>query len=224
MDIYLYDGNFPLLLSVNPEEIFFTDDSKAEVYNVLTGGEVTDLVTPSLKTFTIKSFWTSWQDFPYNQDFYRWYSIEEFERRIYDVRHLKKPINVIISDLGIDIEAVIERFERGYVAGSDDLEYQIDFREFKRNEPKFIQNIDKQIYKEQPDRPPAQSGEVSVGSTVVVNGVLHGDSYGNAPGMTETNAIRQVNFINPQGSHPYHVATFEGGWRGWVSKEAVRVV
>ena len=225
MDIWLYDGQFPLLLSVNPEDIFFTNDSSAEVYTILNKGQVTELKKKTLQTFRIKSFWTDRQDYPYVQDKYRWYAQEEFMKRIEDVRDALKPINVIIADTYIDIEAVIERFEWGYVAGSMDIEYEIDFREYRKNEPKFLQNVDKNIYLEQPARSPsdASGGEITIGATVIVNGQLHRDSYGTGPGQTESNETRKVNFINLQGSHPYHITDMDGGWRGWVTKESVRL-
>ncbi len=65
---------------------------------------------------------------------------------------------------------------------------------------------------------------VVIGSEVIVNGRLHGSSYGDAPGQTRTNYRGKINFINLKGSHPYHVTTPAGGWLGWVSKESVKVV
>ncbi len=65
---------------------------------------------------------------------------------------------------------------------------------------------------------------VVIGSEVIVNGRLHGSSYGDAPGQTRTNYRGKINFINLKGSHPYHVTTPQGGWLGWVTKESVKVV
>ncbi len=63
--------------------------------------------------------------------------------------------------------------------------------------------------------------EISIGSTVIVNGQLHRDSYGEGAGQTRTNYTGKVNFINLKGSHPYHVTTPEGGWLGWVTASSV---
>lgn len=68
------------------------------------------------------------------------------------------------------------------------------------------------------------SKPVCIGSEVIVNGRLHGSSYGDAPGQTRSNYRGRVNFINLKGSHPYHVTTPDGGWLGWVTKESVRGV
>lgn len=65
---------------------------------------------------------------------------------------------------------------------------------------------------------------IGIGSTVIVNGRLHRDSYGNGPGQTRTNYKGKINFINMKGSHPYHVTTPSGGWLGWVTKGSVKGV
>lgn len=67
-------------------------------------------------------------------------------------------------------------------------------------------------------------GQVAIGSTVIVNGRLHRDSYGNGAGQMRTNYTGKVNFINMKGSHPYHITTPSGGWQGWVTASSVRVV
>lgn len=73
----------------------------------------------------------------------------------------------------------------------------------------------------------SKSGEnkpIGIGSEVIVNGRLHGTSYGEAPGQTRTNYRGKINFINLQGTHPYHVTTPDGGWLGWVTKDSVKAV
>lgn len=65
---------------------------------------------------------------------------------------------------------------------------------------------------------------IGIGSEVIVNGRLHGTSYGEAPGQTRTNYRGKINFINLQGTHPYHVTTPDGGWLGWVTKDSVKAV
>lgn len=65
---------------------------------------------------------------------------------------------------------------------------------------------------------------VGIGSEVIVNGRLHSSSYGDSPGQTKTNYRGRINFVNLQGSHPYHVTTPDGGWLGWVTKDSVKAV
>ena len=74
-------------------------------------------------------------------------------------------------------------------------------------------------------KPRATSNKtVGIGSTVIVNGRLHRDSYGNGAGQMRTNYTGKVNFINMKGSHPYHITTPSGGWQGWVTASSVKVV
>lgn len=67
----------------------------------------------------------------------------------------------------------------------------------------------------------SDSTQIGIGSTVTVTGTLYGDSYGNNPGGTRTNYSGLVNFINLNGTHPYHITTPEGGWLGWMSASCV---
>lgn len=65
---------------------------------------------------------------------------------------------------------------------------------------------------------------IEIGSEVIVNGRLHGSSYGDAPGQTRTNYRGKINFINLKGTHPYHITTPSGEWLGWVTKDSVKGV
>lgn len=65
----------------------------------------------------------------------------------------------------------------------------------------------------------------TIGCTVIVNGRLHRDSYGNGAGQTRKNYKGKVNFIKTDGRKcPYHVTTPSGSWLGWVIPSAVKVV
>lgn len=66
--------------------------------------------------------------------------------------------------------------------------------------------------------------EIMIGSDVIVNGVLHRDSYGKGAGQSRNNYKGKVNLINKKGSHPYHVTTPEGAWLGWVTEGSVKGV
>lgn len=68
------------------------------------------------------------------------------------------------------------------------------------------------------------SKPIGIGSDVIVNGQLHRDSYGNGAGQTKSSYRGKVNFINLQGTHPYHVTTPDGGWLGWVTADSVKGV
>lgn len=67
----------------------------------------------------------------------------------------------------------------------------------------------------------SDSAQIGIGSTVVVTGTFHGDSYGGSPGQSRTSYTGLVNFINLNGSHPYHITTPDGGWLGWMAADCV---
>ncbi len=83
-----------------------------------------------------------------------------------------------------------------------------------------------QISRSKPLRPSTVREQVplGIGSDVIINGRLHGSSYGDAPGQMRTNYRGKINFINLKGSHPYHVTTPDGAWLGWVTKDSVKAV
>lgn len=66
--------------------------------------------------------------------------------------------------------------------------------------------------------------KVTKGCTVIVNGRLHRDSYGEGAGQKRTNYKGKVNFIKKGRKCPYHVTTPNGGWLGWVTQSSVKVV
>lgn len=65
---------------------------------------------------------------------------------------------------------------------------------------------------------------VTKGCTVIANGYLFRDSYGNGKGAYRKNYKGKINFINTKGSHPYHLTTMSGGWQGWMLASAIEVV
>lgn len=221
--IYIYDG-FPLLLPVNPEEIKISSASNPEIHEVINLGQVSELTLPELATFSFESFWPDNQNYHYIQDKYSYYAREEFLTRVNRARNNRKPVKFAVLNRDIDIECVISEFEYGYVGASRDIEYSISFTEYRKAQAKFLQQVDTNVFTEQPARPPsAQNEEITIGATVIVNGQLHRDSQGNGPGATENNETRKISHINKGSSHPYHVVTLDGGWRGWVTEGSVKL-
>lgn len=85
----------------------------------------------------------------------------------------------------------------------------------------------KPVVKPKPKPRPSSSSsnkKPTIGCTVIVNGQLHRDSYGAGPGQWRKNFKGKINFMNPNGSHPYHITKMDGGWQGWVVESAVKVV
>lgn len=111
-----------------------------------------------------------------------------------------------------------------------DIVVSIKLKQYKEYGTKTC-NVKFANSKPQIEQPQATRGSASqsstpigIGSEVIVNGRLHENSYGDAPGQTRTNYRGKINFVNLKGSHPYHVTTPGGGWLGWVTKDSVKAV
>ncbi len=135
----------------------------------------------------------------------------------------KKHGRFVVTDIGFIVDVYVSKFE-WTAENEDEFICQIDLKEYRNFEARKIA-IKATVPKipVQPPRP-APPKAVGIGSTVIVNGRLHRDSYGSGPGVTERNATRKVNFIAQGRSFPYHVTLLDGGWRGWVSASDVRAV
>jgi len=129
-------------------------------------------------------------------------------------------VRVVLTDTLFNRSVTFDDFTWSLSASGDEYIVNITMTEWRDYAPKVLKKgpIPKKVVKVK-SRP---SKKIGVGSTVIVNGRLHYDSHGARPGLTEVNARRKINFVNPGAKYPYHVTNMQGGWRGWVSKSAVR--
>lgn len=133
-------------------------------------------------------------------------------------------VRVVLTNTKFNHQVVFDDFSYEMNGIGDAYIVRIKMTEWRDYAPKILKKgpIPKKVVKVKP-RPPKKN-KIGVGSTVIVNGRLHYSSQGARPGLTEVNAKRKINFVNPKGSHPYHVTLLDGRWRGWVKKSAVRSV
>lgn len=161
------------------------------------------------------------------------YYLEYFER----LKTSKKPFQFIISRskpsgkrlFSTNIKVSMESYTLTEKAGDFDITVKIklkQYREYGTKTAEIKNDSGKSTMTEQNGRAASTVSEVppTIGCDVIVNGRLHGNSYGEAPGQTRTNYRGKINFINPNGSHPYHITTPDGLWQGWVTVESVKVV
>lgn len=123
------------------------------------------------------------------------------------------------SNITVSMEdcTATEEAENGF-----DITVKITLKEYRCRSPKIISAAtvkeERPVSTVQPEKP------ITIGCDVIVNGRLHGTSYGDAPGQMRTNYRGKINFINLKGSHPYHITTPTGLWQGWVTKDSVKAV
>lgn len=221
-----------VMLPVNPEQLEVQGPGTNSTVNLVGTGDVNILKSPGLRKVSLESWIPSsfdgagyiLPDAPqYNAKFYR-----DFFTAI---QGQKEPVNLVITGLDVTLQMGLEAFNYRWEGSDADMWYQLDFKEWKSYQAEVVQV-------EQPQSPAEAVPEVArvepvrenipkaiaVGVTVRVNGRLHRDSNGSAPGQTERNATRKISHIAKGKPYPYHVTTLEGGWRGWVQASAVEVI
>lgn len=218
---YLEIAGKRYVLPVNPESIKMDIPSNNQSNEVVKLGEITQLAVNRLKSLSFDSFFPTQEGSYINADGDQT-PPQEMVDKIEKAMNDKKPVRIIVTGTSINMLASIDQFEWEIKDATNDYYYSITFKEYREYGAKLL-TAD---HKPKPAPRPAQTQNITVGCKVVVNGRLHRDSYGTGPGQTEVNATRIVNIIvgnpRPGQNYPYHVATLNGGWRGWVSKSAVR--
>ncbi len=61
------------------------------------------------------------------------------------------------------------------------------------------------------------SSNYNIGESVIVNGIVHLNSYGNKPGKKLVNHVGKITYINMNGSTPYHIDNL-----GWVTENSIQ--
>lgn len=222
-----YD-NRVIQLPITPEDIEISYPGSNKTVNIIQLGQVNLLKTRNLATFSIKSWFPDEDWYPGIRTTGRFKKSKFYVRFFEKIRDDKKPCWFYIYGLKFNMQVSIESFTYSRKGGEhEDLYYTLSLKEYRpfsvRELPKVLQEDEDSESIETLDKktPILEPAEITVGSTVVVNGTLHRDSYGSNPGKTLSNYTGIVNLINNKGTHPYHITDTSGGWLGWVNKEAI---
>ncbi|WP_127849726.1 hypothetical protein [Lacticaseibacillus hulanensis] len=227
MGVYLTNSsNNTIELPVAPSDFTVPSELDGESVTVLGLGEINRIGLEKLKTISFDgvlplipktAHYTTAQKLLKNaQAYIDW---------IQAAKKTKKPVRVVLSGTKISLSMQITSFEYGFKSGNS-IEYQYtlgltEYRQVQAHKVKVV--ITKPTTVKKGTSRPAPSKKIGVGSTVIVNGTLHRDSYGAGPGKTEHNATRKVSIYKPGRKCPYHVTTLSGGWRGWVTAGSVKL-
>lgn len=216
-----YEGQV-VQIPVNPSTFTVSTEGKNSTMEIIALG---DIILPK-KTKLSNISWESF--FPYES----WYpairtkgefkSAEFYLTFLDKIRKACKPCRLTVTGIGYDDEVVIDTFEYYHKAGDhEDTYYSISLTQYR---PYSVSIISKSspVGTVSPNSSSAPSPkEITVGCDVILNGVVHYDSYGSKPGKTFTNYKCKVSLVNKNGTHCYHVTTPSGGWLGWVTAESV---
>lgn len=209
-----------LQLPLNPEKVEVATTVDINKTDVVKLGEVAELGKKKLASIQFECFlphsYRSMYGLPVSRGNFRSpNSVINFLDRIIES---EQPARLVVTDTRINMLVGIEQFDYSHQAGNhEDVYYTIKFSEWKDYSPLRVEVNPPSKGKTSTNR------RITVGSTVIVNGRLHRDSWGNGAGIVEKNAVRRINYIEPSRKYPYHITTLNGGWRGWVTKESVRL-
>lgn len=221
-------------LPVNPEKLEVKYKGNNKTTEIISLGEVSVLKDRKLAQVSFSSFFPDQSWFPAIRttgDFKGAQFYKDYFQKVFDN---KKPIRLIVTGIDVNMLVSVEAFDYFHQAGDhEDAYYTLDlleYRPFKITEV-VIPEISTPGLVEMPAvgvtpaAPVARTDtEIVIGSTVILNGRVHYDSYGAKPGKTFTNYTGKINLINLKGTHPYHVTTPTGGYLGWVKKENLTLV
>lgn len=206
-------------LPVNPAAVklaYETDDQQETVINL---GEVNNVGKLKLTSLSIESLfptrqttYTSSDEFHEPDTYIKWFK---------NIQSKQHKVRVVITGTKISVLMTIQKFEYGMSGGNvDEYQYTLTFLQYRKWDYKKLKKKSKKGHKKSRSTPPKKIG---IGSTVKVNGRLHLDSYGRAPGQYEKNAKRQVLYIVPGRKYPVCVG-INGIARGWVKQSEVKRV
>lgn len=229
--IFIEYGGQVVQMPVNPEEFDYSKESANETTDIVKLGEVNRLGITSLAEVSFESFFPFHPVGSYVQTKNKFWKPAKYIDFIEKIRREKKPCRFIITGTKVNMLASIESFEWHHEAGvHEDVYYTLELKEYRPHSAKYVKVVKqvttpkKTVTATKKKQPASTNKKVTVGCTVMVNGRLHRDSYGTGPGKTEKNAKRKVNKIAAGRKYPYHVTMLDGGWRGWVTANSVKVL
>ncbi|MFK4781363.1 hypothetical protein [Lactococcus petauri] len=220
--VYVTDHNNKTIeLPVAPSEVMLTWENTNDSVEIVNLGEINRIGTRRLERVTLELF------IPVDTKNAHYTTATKIKDKggeyisfLHAWQQSKKAGRFLVSTTGIDRRMTVEKIDYGFKGGNAD-EYVISLSLI---EWRGITLRKKNVPIPPPPKPkPAPPAKIGIGSTVIVNGQLHVDSYGGGPGQTERNAKRKINFIAQGRQCPYHVTDMSGGWRGWVTSSSVRL-
>lgn len=212
-------------LPVNPKEISLESATDDKTVDVVRLGQINIIGYDKLKSISL--------DFilPVETDGVHYLSTDDVLETAQDyldkfnaMYKAKKQVRLVVTDTEISFKGSVTSFKHALANGfAEEYDCTIKLTEYKPHKALKVKPKKKKTAKKGKSRskPPKK---ISRGSKVIVNGVLHRDSAGRGPGVTERNATRKISIVNSGAKYPYHVTTLNGGARGWVSKSAVKAV
>lgn len=221
------------LLPIPPSKLEINRNGQNKTINLINEGEINLLKSPKLKEISF-SFLIPQVRYPFAEYEGKFKPAEYYLDYLTKLNESKYPFQFIVSrttpggkmlfstNITVSMEgmAVTESAEEGF-----DLVFKVILKQYRAYGLTTITiKDDGYVSGGSGNRAYGTKKAVTIGCDVIVNGRLHGNSYGEAPGQMRTNYRGKINYINPDSSHPYHITTPDGLWQGWVTKESVTAI
>ena len=232
MSYVFYFNN--MMLPVTPSQLQLKVKNQNKTINLINDGEINLLKKPGLTEITFKALFPNVR-YPFAQykdgfrpaavylEFLERLKVNQLSFQFIVTRTMpnRKPLFNTNIKVSLEDYKPVEDADNGF-----DVLVDINLKQFRSYGTRTVEikppssgQSKATATVEQPRE--SDSAIVSIGSTVMVNGRLHRDSYGEGPGKTLSNYKGKINFVNEKGSHPFHVTDMSGGWLGWVLKSSV---
>lgn len=130
MDIFLSINNREkvIQLPVLPSEFKIQSPQQNESYQTIGVGEINLIGNKGLKSIGFSSTFPAKKlTYSRNNSMFGW----EFAKEIESMRDRKIPFRLIITDTPINMPVTIDSFEYGMKSETKDIQYSIEFREFR---------------------------------------------------------------------------------------------
>ena len=130
MDIYLSINNREKVIQIPvlPSEFTIQSPQQNETYQTIGIGEINLIGFKGLKSVSFSSMFPAKKvAYSKNSSIFGW----EYVNLIEPLRERKIPFRLVITGTPINMAVTIENFEYGMKAGTKDIQYTIEFKEFR---------------------------------------------------------------------------------------------
>lgn len=238
------------LMPITPSKLQTSIKNKNKTITLINEEEINILKTAGLTEISFEVLLPMINNYPFAVYQNGFQSAGYFLEKIENLKTSKQPFQFIVSRIyekkllfSTNMKVSLEDYEIVEDANEGDcIKVSINLKQYRDYGTKTV-DIKLDPYKPKPiikvttERPTTTTSStsktssasqaaktVTKGCTVIANGYLFRDSYGNGRGQYRSNYKGKINFINTKGSHPYHLTDMNGGWQGWMLASAIRVV
>lgn len=211
-----------LMLPVNPSNLKVAKNGKNKSVEIVELGMVNILRGMDLASIKLDCFLPANAYPPYVLTKDNFVKPQTYIDFIEKARKNRKPIRLVVSDVGVNMLVSIESFDYQVKAQDDDVHYAITLKEYRTFKSKIVT-----IQKPTNKKPIATSTNnnrqktgFAAGDTVRVTGKWWYNSYGASPfGYAPNGFVGKISHLNRGASCPFHITDMNGGWKGWVTAD-----